>query len=310
MATVADPTTRSHARYHELDTNALRLTAKIKEVRRHLDAAANREKLQKLESNLANQGPFSRKKEALADTIAKLKRQIASDSAHEQLESMLAELESQQSREAAELASFRGTLALGRAQTLLTDILSEIFLQCGVPSFQEFSWGPMNVEMQTKVNILRVCSSWRAAALNTPTLWHEVNYADSGTLPLEFYHAWLRRAAAVPLDVNIWPTFGCGDDGYWAGVVDLLHTHCRALGTLHLKLPTEDGGISLPSLFAHPHHPTNLRNLTIHSYDNHIHSTLSNIPWVQLLRIELRVRHDSRFISPTQLASILSETVH
>ncbi|KAJ6456887.1 hypothetical protein C8R45DRAFT_1081998 [Mycena sanguinolenta] len=304
----ADPTTRSHARYHELDTNAPRLLASIKEVRHHLDAAANVQKLKKIQNDLANQGFLSKRKEALADAIARLKRQIASDSAHCQLESMLADLETQQSRETAELASFRGSLALGRAQTLPTDILSEIFLQCGVPSVQDLNWGPLDVEMQTKVDILRVCSSWRAAALNTPTLWHELHYVDTGTFPLEFYHAWLRRGAAVPLDLNIWPILAGGDDGYWAGVVELLHTHCRALGTLHLKLPTEDSIISLPSLFAHPHQPANLRDLTIHSYDERIHSTLSNIPWTQLSRLEFRVQHDYRFISPTQLASILSQT--
>ncbi|KAJ6456872.1 hypothetical protein C8R45DRAFT_1184940 [Mycena sanguinolenta] len=298
--------------------------------------------LKKFENNLANQGSLSKRKEALADAIADLKRQIASDSAHCQIESMLAELETQQSRETAELASFRGSLALDRVQTLPTDILSEIFLQCGVPSVQDLDWGPPDVEMQTKVDILQVCSSWRAAALNTPTLWHELHYVDTGTLPLELYYAWLRRAAAVPLDLNtafptsshgfealptfltmsrstgpsaemsnsIWPILAGGDDGYWAGVVELLHTHCRALGTLHLKLPTEDSIISLPSLFAHPHQPANLRNLTVHSYDDRIHSTLSNIPWIQLSRLEFRVQHDYRFISPTQLASILSQTPH
>ncbi|KAF7342610.1 F-box domain-containing protein [Mycena sanguinolenta] len=308
--TMAASISQSHARYHELDMNAPRLVARIKEVRRHLDAAANRKQLMKLENDLAQQGPFSTRKQALADAIEKLKHQIASESSQRQLETMLAELESQQSREATELASFRGVLALGRAQTLLPEILSEIFLHCQVPSPQDFNWDPLSVEMQTNLNVLRVCSTWRTAALSTPTLWCELHYADTGTLPVEFYHAWLRRAAAVPLDLNIWPYLGYGEDSYWTGAVDILHTHCRALGTLSLRLPVEDSGPPVPTLFPPPYQPTNLRNLTVYSYDECIHNTLSNIPWSQLLRLEFRDQYDTRFISPSQLAGIISQTVH
>ncbi|KAF8179400.1 hypothetical protein K438DRAFT_1977452 [Mycena galopus ATCC 62051] len=310
MTTVAGPVSPSHARYHELDMNAPRLVARIKELKRHLDPVANQQKLLKLENDLSCQGPFSTRKKALADAIDRLKRQIASESSRRQLESMLVELESQQSRESIELASFSGTLALGRAQTLLPEILSEIFLQCQVPSSQNFNWGPLDVEMQATLNILRVCSSWRAAALNTPTLWCELHYADTGTLPLQFYRSWLRRAASVPLHLLIWPYLGCGEDSYWIGAVELLHTHCHAIGTLNLRLPVEDSGSRIPALFPPPHQLTNLRNLTIHSYDDCIHDTLSNIPWSQLSRLQFLVGYDTRCISPSQLAGILSQTVH
>ncbi|KAJ7259171.1 hypothetical protein B0H12DRAFT_428840 [Mycena haematopus] len=300
----------SRARYHELDTNAPRLVARIKEARRHLDAAARSERLVKLENDLAQQGPFSTRKQVLADAIEKLKRQIASESSYRQLESVLADLEVQQSRELTELASLRGTLGLGRAQTLLPEILSEIFLQCNVPSPQGFNWGPLSVEMETSLNVLHVCSTWRAAALSTPALWCELHYADTGTLPLEFYHTWLRRAASVPLDLNIWPSLGYGEDDYWSGAAELLHTHCRALGTLSLRLPVANSGPSLPTLFPPPYQPTNLRNLTIHSYDDFIHDTLSNIPWSQLFRLEFRVQYSMRFISPAHLTDILSQTAH
>ncbi|KAF8209435.1 hypothetical protein K438DRAFT_2062618 [Mycena galopus ATCC 62051] len=222
---------------------------------------------------------------------------------------MLTELESQQSRENAELASYVGTLVPSRAQTLIPEMLSEIFLQCNIPSPQEWMGGPLNVEMWTNINILRVCSAWWTAALNTPALWSELLYGDAGTLPLEFYNLWLSRAGLLPLNLNIWATFGCGEDSYWSGAAKILHTHCNALGTLKLKLPPKDSFISVPSLFDHPHQPTNLRNLTIHSYDDYIHKTLTNIPWNQLSSLEFRVRYENRFISPTQLAGILAQTV-
>ncbi|KAJ6447761.1 hypothetical protein C8R45DRAFT_1047354 [Mycena sanguinolenta] len=289
----------SHARYHQLDTNAPRLVARIKEARRHLDAAANRERLVKLENDLAQQGPFSTRKQTLADAIERLKRQIASESSYRQLESRLVDLEAQQSREVTELASLRGALGLSRAQMLLPEILSEIFLHCNVPSPQAFNWGPLSVEMQTNLNVLRVCSTWRAAALSTPALWCELHHADTGTLPLEFYHAWLRRAASVLLDLNIWPYLGYGEDDYWTGAAEILHTHCRALGTLSLRLPVADSGPSVPTLFPPPYQPTNLRNLTIHSYDDfiHIHSQISR-------------GYSMRFISLAQIAGILSQTAH
>ncbi|KAJ7631792.1 hypothetical protein B0H17DRAFT_1150146 [Mycena rosella] len=300
----------AQSRYHELDINAPRLVAKIIEVRRHLDSDANHQKLQKLRDDLANQGPFSTRKQRMADGIEKLRRQIDSVSSHSQLERMLAELESQQSRETSELASYHGKLAPSRAQTLLPDVLSEIFQQCAVPSPQSFSWGPLNAEMTALLNILRVCSTWRTVALQTPTLWSELHYTDTGTLPLDFYDMWLNRAAAVPLNLMIWPSLGCGEDSYWAGATELLHRHCDTIETLSVRLPPEDAELypSLQPLFPHPHHPTSLRNLTVHSYSELIHSTLSNIPWSQLSRVEFREEYDTRTILPTQLFSILSQT--
>jgi hypothetical protein len=66
----------------------------------------------------------------------------------------------------------------------------------------------------------------------------------------------------------------------------------------------------MPPLFAHPHQPTNLRNLTIHSYDDSIHKALTNIPWIQLSSLEFRDKYEYRFISPAQLAGILAQTMH
>ncbi|KAJ7931695.1 hypothetical protein B0H13DRAFT_1857673 [Mycena leptocephala] len=218
-----------------------------------------------------------------------------------------AELEDQQAHEKAELASYYGKLRPSRAQTLLPDVLSEIFRQCGVPSPQLFRWGSLNLEMSTLLNILRVCSSWRAVALGTPGLWSELMYTDTETLPLAFYDQWLSRAAAVTLDLNIWPSFGSGEDSYWSGATALLHKHCNAIERLSLRLPVEDSGISLQPLFPHPHRLTSLRKLTVHSYDAFIHNTLSNIPWSQLSSIEFRVKYDTRFISHLELVSILSQ---
>ncbi|KAF7335210.1 F-box domain-containing protein [Mycena sanguinolenta] len=165
--------------------------------------------------------------------------------------------------------------------------------------------------MQTKFNILHVCSTWRTAALNTPRLWCDLDYIDiSATLPLEFYHAWLRRAASVPLNLKIFPAGSWGGNKYWSQATEILHTHCRALGTLHLGLPNEDAGCSPPPLFPPPHRPTNLRNLIIESYDDCIHNNLVNIPWNQLSRLEFRVEYDMRFISASQRAGILSQTVN
>ena len=169
--------------------------------------------------------------------------------------------------------------------------------------------GPLNVEMWTNINILRVCSAWRTAALNTAALWSELLYGDGGTLPLEFYNLWLSRAASVPVNLDIWPGYG-GEGSYWSGAAKILHTHCNALGTLKLKLPGEDSSISVPPLFAHPHRPTNLRHLTIHSYDDCIHKAVTNIPWIQLSSLEFRVKYEYRFISPAQLAGILAQTMH
>ncbi|KAJ6470343.1 hypothetical protein C8R45DRAFT_1165906 [Mycena sanguinolenta] len=310
MAAVEDTADaeRRHARYHELDTNAPRLVAKIREVKRHLDPETTRQSLQRLENDRAFAGAM--RMEALANKIERLKRLLAADLPYRQLEHMLAELESQRSLETSELASFHGTLALGRAQILPPDILAEIFLQCNVPSLQLVSGGPLYLEMQTNLNILRVCSTWRAVALSTPALWCELRCELAGRLPLDVYHSWLRRAASVPLNLNFWPRGGWGDERYWADAAEILHTHCRALGTLHLKLPGANTHPPAPTLFPPPHRPTNLRNLTIHSYDDCIHNTLSNIPWSRLLRLVLRDEYEGRFISPTQLASILSQTVH
>ncbi|KAJ7823813.1 hypothetical protein B0H14DRAFT_3145925 [Mycena olivaceomarginata] len=257
-------TAQNHARYHELDMNVPRLLVRIKELRRCLDTEANRQKLLRLESDLANQGA------KLADRIARLKHQIDSASSQTQLETMLAELESQQSRENTELASYVGTLVPGRAQTLLPEMLSEIFLQCSISSPQNYIGGPLDVEMWTNVNIL---------------------------------------AASVPVDLNIWPAYG-GEHSYWSGAVEILHTNCNALGTLKLKLPRKNSSISMPPLFAHPHQPKNLRNLTIHSYDDSIHKALTNIPWIQLSSLEFRVKYEYRFISPAQLAVILAQTMN
>lgn len=222
---------------------------------------------------------------------------------------MLAELESQQSRENAELASYVGTLVPGRAQTLLPEMLSEIFLQCSISSLQTYMGGPLNAEMWTNINILRVCSAWRTAALNTPALWSELLYGDSGTLPLEFCNMWLSRAASVPVNLTIWPMYG-GENSYWSRAVEIFHTNCNVLGTLKLKLPGENSPTTMPPLFAHPHQPTNLRNLTIHSYDDSIHKALTNIPWIQLSSLEFRDKYEYRFISPAQLAGILAQTMH
>ncbi|KAJ7281761.1 hypothetical protein C8J57DRAFT_1298478 [Mycena rebaudengoi] len=256
------------ARYHDLDTNAPQLELRSKKYA--------------LQDDLARQGPHSTRKQRLADGINKLQRQIDSPSSHSQLERMLAELRDQQSREIAELASYYGKLEHSRAQTLLPELLSEIFRQCAVPSPQEFSWGPLNLEMTTLLNLLRVCSTWRAVALETPDLWCELTYTDTGTLPLAFYDQWLSRAATVTLDLNIWPSLGYGEDSYWSGATQLLHKHCNAIETF-------------------------LRNLTVHSYDTFIHSSLLNIPWSGLSRLELRVKYDTRVISPTQLADILTQ---
>ncbi|KAJ7909624.1 hypothetical protein B0H13DRAFT_2491377 [Mycena leptocephala] len=190
----------SRARYHDLDTKAPRMVFKIQEVRRHLDLEVTRQKLLKLRANLAHLGPYPTRKQKLADLISKLQRRIDSPSAHSQLERMLAELEDQQARE-----------------------------KCGVRSPQTSSPGPLDLEMRTLLNILRVCSSWRAVALGTPDLWSKLTYADNGTLPLAFY-----------------------DNAF-------------------------------------------------------IHSTLSNIPWIQLSGLEFRVEYDTRVISPSELASILSQ---
>ncbi|KAJ6470334.1 hypothetical protein C8R45DRAFT_422722 [Mycena sanguinolenta] len=308
MAAVEDTADaeQRHARYHELDTNAPRLVAKIRVVKRHLDPEATRQLLRRLaHESMCTQTPM--RMDALHKTLERLKRVMASDVPYRQLERMLAELESQQSLETSELASFRGTLVLGRAQMLLPEILSEIFLQCNVHSPQHVYGGPLYLEMQTNLNILRVCSTWRAVALNTPALWCELRCELVGTLTLDVYHSWLRRAASVPLNLHIWPRGGWGGAKYWAGAAEILHTYCRTLGTVNLKIP---GGLALTPFFPPPHRPTALRNLTIHSYDDCIHNTLSNIPWSQLLRLELREEYEGRFISPTQLASILSQTVH
>ncbi|KAJ7439035.1 hypothetical protein B0H11DRAFT_2103114 [Mycena galericulata] len=297
----------SRARYHYLDTNAPRLASKIQDVQRHLDPEANRQKLLKLQEDLASQGLYSITRGRLADGISKLQRFIDSPSAHSQLEWVLAELEDQQMHEMAELASYYGKLPPSRAQTLLPDVLSEIFRQCGAYSPQSFSWGPLDLEMRTLVNILRVCSSWRAVALGTPDLWSKLTYADTGTLPLSFYDQWLSRAAAVTLDLQIWPSYFHGDENYWSGATALLHKYCNTIEKLELRLPVEGGGPLLQPLFPHPHRPTSLRKLTVHSYDALIHSTLSNIPWSQLSSIEFRVQYDTRVVSPSQLASILSQ---
>ncbi|KAJ6522882.1 hypothetical protein B0H19DRAFT_1244334 [Mycena capillaripes] len=298
----------SRARYHDLDINAPRLVSKIQDVQRHLDPEANRQKLLKLQEDLARQGPYSTQR--LADTISKLQRRIDSPSAHSQLERILAELEDQQAREKAEVASYYGKLRPSRAQTLIPDVLSEIFRQCGVRSRspQSYSGGPLNLEMRTSLNILRVCSSWRAVALGTPDLWSELTYSDAGTLPLPFYDQWLSRAAAVTLNLTIWPHSGRGEDNYWSGATALLHKHCNAIERLALRLPVETSRTSLQPLFPHPHRPISLRKLTVYSYDAFIHSTLSNIPWNQLSSIEFRFRYEARFTPPSQLGSILSQT--
>ncbi|KAJ6474830.1 hypothetical protein C8R45DRAFT_1010663 [Mycena sanguinolenta] len=302
------------ARYHELDANSPRLAAKLKEVKRHLDPVANSKKLQKLENDLAQQSPSSTRKQKLLATIERLKRQISSDSSRRQLESLLAELESQQTRETTKMASLRVTLPPSPAQTLIPDLLSEIFLHfnvSGPKEAYETNGLGLHAETQTKLNILRVCATWRAVALDTPLLWRELHYTDYDALPLEFYHIWLCRAASVPLDLDIWPTRGPGDSRYWAGAAELLNTHCRTLVMLRLKLPIwQYSRICVPPLFPPPHRPTNLRNLTIHWYDDQMHNTLANIPWSQLSRLEFRIRNEVKFISPTQLASILSQAVH
>ncbi|KAJ7346057.1 hypothetical protein DFH08DRAFT_809896 [Mycena albidolilacea] len=184
---------------------------------------------------------------------------------------------------------------------------SEIFLQCSISSPQNYMGGPLNMEMWTNINILQVCSAWQTAALNTPALWSELLYGDSGTLPLKFYNLWLSRAASVPVNLNIWPVYG-GENSYWSGAAEILHTNCNALGTLKLKLPGENSPISMPPLFPHPHQPKNLRNLTIHSYNDSMHKALTNIPWIQLSSLEFCVKYEYRFISPAQLAGILAQT--
>ncbi|KAF8179395.1 hypothetical protein K438DRAFT_2177461, partial [Mycena galopus ATCC 62051] len=48
----------------------------------------------------------------------------------------------------------------------------------------------------------------------------------------------------------------------------------------------------------------------IHTYNDCIHDTLSNIPWSQLSRLQFVEKYNIRFISPSQLASILLPTVN
>ncbi|KAJ6631309.1 hypothetical protein B0H10DRAFT_1978140 [Mycena sp. CBHHK59/15] len=192
-------------------------------------------------------------------------------------------------------------------QTLLPELLAEIFLHVWCTPSMEFTWGPLTSQMSDLLNILRVCSSWRMAALRTPALWCELRYRDSGTLPLAFYNMWISRAAAVPLDLNIWPAIGYGSNDYWKGATELLHTHCANIGALKLKLPIQRSPTSLSPLFPHPYYPASLQRLEVTPYDDFIHTTLANIPWSQLSHLKLRTDHSGRYISSTHTAILLSQ---
>ncbi|KAJ6631321.1 hypothetical protein B0H10DRAFT_1938227 [Mycena sp. CBHHK59/15] len=268
------------------------LCGKIREVRRQLDTAANREELCRLKADLAAQGPYSMRKVKLVEAIEELQRRIDSIDAYRESETLLAELQFQQLHENEEISEYPPILIQTPSpmQTLLPELLAEIFLHVWRTPSMVLNWSPLTSEMSDLLKMTRVCSSWRAAALGTPALWCELSYSDY-----------------VPLDLHIWPYFGYGTNEYWQGAMELLHTQCAKIGALTLRLPVRGLNLTMPPLFPPPYHPTSLRWLVVTPYDDFIHKTLVNIPWSQLSHLQLQTDNCGRYVSSTHGMALLSQ---
>ncbi|KAF7290381.1 F-box domain-containing protein [Mycena chlorophos] len=84
--------------------------------------------------------------------------------------------------------------------TLPNEITTQIFLHC-VESDKHSDGHSRPNPADSPLLLTRVCSSWRAVALNTPALWSQV--AVRNELPPEILTAWLQHATPLPLDLYI-----------------------------------------------------------------------------------------------------------
>ncbi|TFK33498.1 hypothetical protein BDQ12DRAFT_715804 [Crucibulum laeve] len=109
------------------------------------------------------------------------------------------------------LKSIQGILSPIKA--LPHDMLAEIFLQC-LPDGPSFDWeNRSDVPENAPVLLTRICSSWRALALETPSLWMTLTFfADSYIIPsnpsrctkaIDLCKTWFSRAKSLPLNYRL-----------------------------------------------------------------------------------------------------------
>lgn len=88
-----------------------------------------------------------------------------------------------------------GSKSKSHISRLLSDVLNEVFFHLADPDALESTDSEVEVQV---TEVAEVCKSWRAVALNCPTLWSVVKLPTRRNLPLQ-----LDRSKSAPLTVDI-----------------------------------------------------------------------------------------------------------
>ncbi|KAJ7205959.1 hypothetical protein GGX14DRAFT_457762 [Mycena pura] len=134
-------------------------------------------------------------KALLVEPVLRLKRL---DDEIAEMQRAIDKLTEERNRVAAYVSAHRALLSPVR--TLPLDIIQEIFSAC-LPTDRNCVMSAS----EAPVLLGRICSSWRAISLSTPSLWANIHIAESTSPPtrIEIFKTWLSRSGHWPLSISL-----------------------------------------------------------------------------------------------------------